>query len=69
MMTVHFSDLKSTEILDAGSSTWRQGPDFPFGTGQSAFVTDSNGAFYVVCESLHLQFFTIKTECQPSSKV
>jgi len=56
-----FADLTSTEILDAGSSTWRPGPDFPVGTYGSTAITDSNGAFYVVRESLHLQFFTVKS--------
>ncbi len=44
----YFLDLKSTEFLDDGSNTWRFGPDFPVATAQSAFVTDSYGAFYVV---------------------
>jgi hypothetical protein len=56
-----FADLTSTEILDAGSSTWRPGPDFPVGTYGSTAITDSNGAFYMVRESLHLQFFTVKS--------
>jgi hypothetical protein len=46
--SIHFLDVTSTEVLDDGSNIWRIGPNFPVATSQSAFVTDSNGAFYVV---------------------
>ena len=42
------SDMSSTEILDVGSSQWREGPDLPVGIARAAVVEDSAGGVILV---------------------
>ena len=42
------SYLSSVEILDEGSSEWRNGPELPFGIFYSQLVEDSNGGVILV---------------------